>query len=110
MRHTDHRNAPGPGDLYGSPPDDVYVELCERCGEEFEPTKRGAVRCDSCEDMVRWFLVESMDNGEPDREVGVYLSRDTMMCALTYLRGTFRFWAECDGQLLNGTESERVMS
>jgi hypothetical protein len=30
------RNAPGPGDLWGSPPDDPPLALCEDCGDEFE--------------------------------------------------------------------------
>jgi hypothetical protein len=30
------RHAPGPGDLWGSPPDDPPLALCEDCGDEFE--------------------------------------------------------------------------
>jgi len=30
------RNAPGPGDLWGSPPDDPPMFVCEECGDENE--------------------------------------------------------------------------
>lgn len=36
MSKLNWRNAPGPGDLWGSPPDDGPLALCEECGDEWE--------------------------------------------------------------------------
>jgi len=122
MKHTNYRNALGPGDLWGSPPDDPPLTQCEHCGDEFEfdPTPNDSdgetqwcvppARCANCEDKVRWTLVEPTGNGALDRVVGCWASRDSMMCALSDMHGTFRFWAECDGELIEGTENERRMS